>query len=245
MLAPSLISPYQNTLFGKSKVRMGQASHICLLMSGRPSLYRSALQLLSKQLRPQGTEKISLFALFWEPISEAHAEELGCTFDQVQLWSANPLDFSVIPFARKPAETNSGNFLSMQAGRQLLLEQLMASDQFDPRRYDVFCYTRPDVCLNDQLSSDFLSRIAGEAVYVPKNGHWRNGVNDQFAIGQFSAIKTYLSLYSQIAAYYAADRVQLHPELMLRHHLKAHQIAVNKLTCDNVIFRSEYKFAIG
>jgi hypothetical protein len=224
---------------------MGQAPHICLLMSGRPSLYRSALQLLSKQLRPQGLEKISLFALFWEPLSQANAEELERTFDQVQLWSANAYDFSAISFARKPEETNSGNFLSMQAGRQLLLEQLMASDQFDSQRYDIFCYTRPDVCLNDQLSSDFLSSIAGETVYVPKNGHWRNGVNDQFAMGQFSAIKTYLSLYSQIATYYAADRVPLHPELMLRHHLKAHQIAVNKLTCDNVIFRSEYKFAIG
>lgn len=224
---------------------MRQPPHICLLMSGRPSLYQSALQLLSKQLRPQGLEKISLFALFWEPISEAHAEELGRTFDQVQLWSAKGLDFSVIPFARKPDETNSGNFLSMQAGRQLLLEQLMASDQFDPRRYDVFCYTRPDVCLNDQLSSDFLSSIASEMVYVPKNGHWRNGVNDQFVIARFEELKTYLSLYSQVSTYYAVDRVPLHPELMLNHHLKVNQITVNKLSCHNVIFRSEMKFAIG
>lgn len=224
---------------------MRQAPHICLLMSGRASLYRSALQLLSQQLRPQGLEKISLFALFWDPISPTQAEELTHTFDEVCLWSAKAADYSAIPFARKPEETNSGNFLSMQAGRQLLLEQLMTSATFDPEHYDLFCYTRPDVCLNDQLSESLLDSIANEAIYVPSNGHWRNGVNDQFALGRFLELKTYLSLYSNIATYYAVDRVPMHPELMLRHHLKVNQIAVNKMACDNVIFRSEYKFAIG
>lgn len=70
-------------------MRTNQDAHICLLMSGRPSIYRSALQLLSKQLRPKGSERISLFALFWEPVDHAVIEELSGTFDRVQLWSAS------------------------------------------------------------------------------------------------------------------------------------------------------------
>jgi hypothetical protein len=226
-------------------VRLNQAAHICLLMSGRPSIYRSALQLLSKQLRPKNSERISLFALFWEPVDHAVFEELSCTFERVQLWSASAAEFSGMNFQRKPDETNAGNFLSMQAGRQMLLEQLMSSDDFDPIVYDAFCYTRPDVCLNDQIAENLLENLADGNIYVPKNGHWRNGVNDQFVLGRFPELKTYLSLYSRISSYYHLDRISLHPELMLHHHLKMNNLIANKLSCENVIFRSEFKFAIG
>ena len=226
-------------------MRINRGAHICLLMSGRPSVYHSALQMLSKQLRPKGFERISLFALFWEPVSPAVFEALDSTFDHVQLWSANAADFSELSFARKPDETNAGNFLSMQAGRQLLIEKLMASSEFDPTLYDAFCYTRPDVCLNDQISENLLDGLADRNVYVPRNGHWRNGINDQFVLGRFPELKTYLSLYSKISSYYHLDRVSLHPELMLHHHLKVNGLIANKLSCDNVIFRSEFKFTIG
>jgi hypothetical protein len=214
-------------------------------MSGRPSVYRSALELLSKQLRPNGSEKISLFALFWEPVSDSVFNELNTVFDRVQLWSANAADFSKMNFARKPDETNAGNFLSMQAGRQLLVDQLMTSNEFEPDLYDAFCYTRPDVCLNDQISEHFLNNLAPGGIFVPKNGHWRNGVNDQFVLGRFPELKTYLSLYSKISSYYHLDHIALHPELMLHHHLRVNRIIANQLPCDNVIFRSEYKFAVG
>ena len=245
LLAQSLISRYRNILFGKNKVRERQGSRVCLLMSGRPSVYQSALQMLSKQLRPLGNERISLYALFWDPVTEEVSQKLHAAFDDVHLWGASAGDFSHIQFANKPEETNAGNFLSMQSGRQLLLEQLKVSSDFDASQFDVFCYTRPDVCLNDQISADLFTNLADSAVYVPKNGHWRNGVNDQFVLGRYAALQAYLSLYSKISHYYSCDHVTLHPEQMLAHHLRVNHLNVNKLPCDNVIFRSEFKFGIG
>jgi hypothetical protein len=121
----------------------------------------------------------------------------------------------------------------------------MVSSEFDPTLFNAFCYTRPDVCLNDQISENLLNSLADGNLYVPKNGHWRNGINDQFVLGRFPELKTYLSLYSKISTYYHQKLVSLHPELMLHHHLKVNGLIANKLTCDNVIFRSEFKFAIG
>ena len=82
-------------------------------------------------------------------------------------------------------------------------------------------------------------------MFVPQSGNWRGGVNDQFAITDFAVMQIYLSLFNHLQDYYVRDRIPLHPELMLQHHLATNQIQVEKLSCDNVIFRSEYKFGVG
>ena len=223
---------------------------VCILMSGRPSLYQTALRLLKKQLSPLGQEELELHALFWNPVSTHHQQELRNVFTVRNLWAADPADFSAVKFGRKHDETNAGNFLSMLAGRQLLLDQMIANSNFNAAHYDYFLYTRPDVCLNDGITTEAFAELLAtikekKSVFVPQSGNWRGGVNDQFAITDFAVMQVYLSLFNHLQEYYVRDRIPLHPELMLQHHLATNQIQVEKLSCDNVIFRSEYKFGIG
>ena len=219
----------------------------CVLMSGRPNLYRSALSLLKEQLTSAGDIELDLYSVFWKPVPKYVESNLDGLFRQTTLWGADAGDFSDIQFLHKPAETNTGNLLSMLSGRQLLLDLLMTGvNDFHASQYDFFIYTRPDVCLNDGLSMNVLQASKDSNVaYVPSSGHWRGGVNDQFVLSSWGVMQVYLGLFKKIEQYYLKEKVLMHPELMLKHHLELHKIQIHKLPCENVIFRSPFKFGVG
>ena len=219
----------------------------CVLMSGRPNLYRSALSLLKEQLTSAGDIELDLFSVFWKPVPKYVESNLDGLFRQTTLGGADAGDFSDIQFLHKPAETNTGNLLSMLSGRQLLLDLLMTGvNDFHASQYDFFIYTRPDVCLNDGLSMNVLQASKDSNVaYVPSSGHWRGGVNDQFVLTSWDVMRVYLGLFKKIEQYYLKEKVLMHPELMLKHHLELHKMQIHNLPCENVIFRSPFKFGIG
>ena len=219
----------------------------CVLMSGRPNLYRSALSLLKEQLTSAGDIELDLYGVFWKPVPKYVKTNLDELFRQTSLWGADAGDFSDFQFLYKPAETNTGNLLSMLSGRQLLLDLLTTGIiDFHASQYDFFIYTRPDVCLNDGLSMNILqSSKGGNVAYVPSSGHWRGGINDQFVLTNWDVMRVYLGLFKKIAQYNLKEKILMHPELMLKHHLELNKIQVHQLPCENVIFRSPFKFGIG
>lgn len=225
---------------------------ICLLMSGMPRVFITGLDLLRRQLGSKIESEIYLFAHFWSPVTPQLVHDLKSQFENLVVWQSEPRNFSEVAIERKHAETNSANFLSMLWGRQLLLENLVQEQLLQDEQFDLFIHTRPDVALTDSLNLlDCIRSIrSGDKVLVPKSGHWRNGVNDQFAISNAFGMKVYLSLHEKVLYYhqnrhYFFRKLPLHPEIMLKHHLNENGLTVQKVEIDNVIFRSECKFAIG
>lgn len=225
---------------------------ICLLMSGMPRVFFTGLDLLRRQLGAESESEIYLFSHFWTPIGSDLEVALSSRFPNLVIWQSEPRDFSGAVINRKHAETNPANFLSMLWGRQLLLEHLQQERLLKDELFDLFIHTRPDVALTDAINiSECLKMVRQQnTVLVPSSGHWRNGVNDQFAISDAHGISSYLGLYQKVLEYHQSSRyffrnLPLHPEIMLKHHLRENGLTVQKMDFDNVIFRSEYKFAIG
>ena len=225
---------------------------ICLLMSGMPRVFLTGLDLLRRQLGSEMESEIHLFTHFWSPVSPKLEEDLRSQFTNLVIWQSEPRNFFDVAIERKHAETNPANFLSMLWGRQLLLEHLVQEQLLQDELFDLFIHTRPDVALTDSLNLLDCIRLirTGNRVLVPRSGHWRNGVNDQFAVSNAYGIKAYLSLYEKVLHYHQHGRqffrkLPLHPEIMLKHHLNENGLTVQKMDLDNVIFRSECKFAIG
>ena len=225
---------------------------ICLLMSGMPRAFLTGLDLLRRQLSAGGDSEIHLFTHFWSPIGPDLEQIVRLQFANLVIWQSESRDFSGVAIERKHAETNPANFLSMLWGRQLLLQHLEQEQILNDDLFDLFIHTRPDVALTDGLDlSACLSAVkAKSTVLVPKSGHWRNGVNDQFAVTDANGMRVYLGMYPKVLHYHQHVRqlfrkLPLHPEIMLKHHLHENGLTVQKLDLDNVIFRSECKFAIG
>lgn len=225
---------------------------ICLLMSGMPRVFLTGLDLLRRQLGSEIESEIHLFVHFWSPVTPRLEEDLRSQFTNLVIWQSEPRNFSDVVIERKHAETNSANFLSMLWGRQLLLEHLVQEQLLRDEQFDLFIHTRPDVALTDSLNLLDCIRLmgGGNRVLVPRSGHWRNGINDQFAVSNAHGMKIYLGLHEKVLQYHQNRRqifrkLPLHPEIMLKHHLKENGLTVQKMDLDNVIFRSECKFAIG
>ena len=225
---------------------------ICLLMSGMPRVFLTGLDLLRRQLGSEMESEIHLFTHFWSPVSPKLEEDLRSQFTNLVIWQSEPRNFSDVAIERKHAETHPANFLSMLWGRQLLLNHLMQEQLLQDELFDLFIHTRPDVALTDALDlAGCLESVKGnKVVLVPKSGHWRNGVNDQFAIADANGMRTYLGMHQKVLHYHQHGRqffrkLPLHPEIMLKHHLQESGLTVQKMDLDNVIFRSECKFAIG
>ena len=225
---------------------------ICLLMSGMPRVFLTGLDLLRRQLGAETESEIHLFAHFWTPVAPDLEETLNFQFPNLVIWKSEPRDFSDVAVDRKHAETKPANFLSMLWGRQLLLERLQQEHLLKDGLFDLFIHTRSDVALTDAINIEACLKMVRQKnkILVPRSGHWRNGINDQFAISDSHGMNIYLGLYQKVLEYHQKGRhffrkIPLHPEIMLKHHLRENGLTVQKMDLDNVIFRSECNFAIG
>jgi hypothetical protein len=220
---------------------MNSLPRICLISSGLDRFYESNTLLLKKQL---GLDLIPIdfYGLFWEPVNSLKINAFSNGFHTSTVWTKPQRSFEDFNGINKAPETNTKNFLSMAWGRWLLAQQMKQYEIWD--QYDIFIYCRPDVCLNSPINFDELLPILEKFdILVPSNGHHRGGVNDQLAIGG-QKMFTYLNLFSEIANY-IGEKILFHPETMLLHHLKVHDVQLAAYPFVNFIFRSDTKFDIG
>lgn len=82
-----------------------------------------------------------------------------------------------------------------------------------PKEYDRYVRIRPDVCL---LDPDALRKAVGmSATLVIPDGSNRDGINDQFAIGNFTAMDHYVQVYKEVSKHSGQTS-----EWILANHLK-------------------------
>jgi hypothetical protein len=188
---------------------------------------------------------LDVFGLFWEPCDRETLNPLSESLGTVRkIWLSPPFDFGDVSWEFRPPDVKMANVFSMYASRYLLVNQLNSAEFAVPQSYDLFIYARPDVCFTSDLNlALFRGRLATNELFVPTNGHYLQGINDQFAIGPWKAMETYLSVYPNIRTYLTSG-VMCHPETLLRHHLFSNQIIVRDLGVRTAMFREEYPFRI-
>jgi hypothetical protein len=90
-------------------------------------------------------------------------------------------------------------------------------------RYDHVIRTRADIQLASPLDLGKFMPLTREFIVFPENGHWRGGLNDQFAFGASEK----MDLYSLVIDYipeHCGNGCPFHPETLLRFHLNRMQI---------------------
>jgi hypothetical protein len=85
-------------------------------------------------------------------------------------------------------------------------------------RYDHVIRTRADVEIASPLDLGRFMPLTREFIVFPDNGHWRGGLNDQFAFGASEKMDIYSLVYDYIPAH-CEGGCPFHPETLLRHHL--------------------------
>lgn len=122
-------------------------------------------------------------------------------------------------------ETKIQNVFKMYKGIQGC-DVLRRKQEFSEKiRYDVVVRARTDIKLDGVVNLRELSKVTDDFVLLPKNGHWRGGFCDQFAIGNSLLMSIYSSVFDFIDTY-AASGMVVHPETVLKHHCRQHSLKV-------------------
>lgn len=91
--------------------------------------------------------------------------------------------------------------------------------------YDVIIRGRTDILYGSQIEVD-IEALEDRTVYIPE-GNDNAGYCDWFAMGKADTMSVYSSLYVKVVDY-LREGIALHPEYMLAHHLKTHNISVKR-----------------
>ena len=217
------------------------APRICVISSGLDRFHEPCTHILKKQIGLDKTP-IDFYGMFWQPVNDDKLNQYVQGFANATIWTSPQRSFDDIPNAPKPPETNVKNFLSMIWGKYLLGQQMAEHGIWE--KYDIFLYCRPDVCFDNVLDLAALQpHLAEYDLFIPTNGQWRGGINDQVCFGG-RKLAVALSLFPEVTRY-IQDGVLLHPETMLLHHLTKNGVRLAQFPIQNFIFRSETRFHVG
>ncbi len=129
----------------------------------------------------------------------------------------------------KAPETNIYNVLSMYYHREKISKIV--------KEEEVYIVWRSDFSSNDLEKIEYiLKNMHDEVVYIPEGNDWRNGINDQMALGKGKIIKKYLECYSKIFVYLSRGCI-FHPENLLKHHLEYNDVKIERFKIDYSIIR--------
>lgn len=117
-------------------------------------------------------------------------------------------------------DTKFENVMYMWRKRKLSFD--MISD-----KYDVYIYSRIDICFFDEFPTSALSKISHNTILIPDGGDYEGGYNDLMAVGNYESMKVYVSMIDNILEY-SKEGCLFHPEVLLRHHLSKNNMNVDR-----------------
>jgi len=197
--------------------------NIALLYSGLPRWDRAVLQTQASLLqRPKGS-RLEVYLAMW------HVPGFDYSVidnDILEVFGVRPVVSHlidgyepVIPHdAGWPVETKPANVYKMYRAIQYVNRERMAHVRASGQPHDVVVRSRPDLTPDKPVDLAMYAQVAQACLVLPRNGHWRGGYCDQFAIGNAAQMDHYADMHDQLDSYIQAGQV-LHPERLLRHHL--------------------------
>jgi hypothetical protein len=143
------------------------------------------------------------------------------------LFSKDIVDF-YLQYNRYP-EVNIYNCLSMFYHNKLAFELIEREIEKKNKHYSVVIKYRGDI----QSNSDFplLLTVEKNTIYIPEGCDWRDGINDQIAYGDYISMKKYSHVFDNIKDY-CQEGIILHPETLLKHHLKVNHLKIKRFKFD-------------
>jgi hypothetical protein len=197
---------------------------IAICVSGAERLESEAFTLFVRNLPRDG--EIDCFAFFWEggPLSEETAlvetlrrkAEGRLRHVEVEVGRNFKIEFNFT--VQKYPETNLENVVRMFRGIRRCNDLKLRREVDQGFVYDHVVRTRADVRLSTELDLGRFMPLTREFVVFPENGHWRGGLNDQFAFSCSQRMDAYASVIDYISDHCGAG-CPFHPETLLRFHL--------------------------
>jgi hypothetical protein len=202
---------------------------IAVCLSGAERLQSDAVTHFARNL-PADAE-IDCFCFFWEggPLSdEAALTELVVRktegrFRSVEVTVGRNFQVDFDLTVMKYPETNVENVIRMYRGIKRCNDMKLKREVEGGFVYDHVIRTRADLQISSVLDLGKFMPLTREFVVFPENGHWRGGLNDQFAFGSSAMMDTYSSVIDYIPEH-CGQGCPFHPETLLRFHLTRMQI---------------------
>lgn len=102
-----------------------------------------------------------------------------------------------------------------------------------PKGFDVYVRNRYDITFSGPI--DFGAyQYDGDTVYIPTGNDYRDGINDQFAFGNYEAMKKYYSVYLYHSHHFAQGK-PFHSESYLKHTLELLNVNIVRIPVTNQI----------
>lgn len=141
----------------------------------------------------------------WEQVKDNHAQCLAG--DTCFRKPKSILKPSVALSLNAAGETSIVNTLNQWNNR-------FKAFQTAKKGYDVYVICRPDI----RFSGPITFEVVPGKIYIPEGNDYRDGINDQFAFGDYEAMKWYCDLINHYREYFNEGLI-FHPETYLKRHL--------------------------
>ena len=126
--------------------------------------------------------------------------------------------------------TTRHNTMCMYFNRKRVFEDLKKYMEEKGEQYDLYISCRVDSYNIPEMNYDLFQDCTDKDIYIPylpEGVTLDCGMNDQFAIGNFKAMETYMSLYDEIIDMLNEGRI-LHPETLLLTYLNRKSMNIQR-----------------
>lgn len=198
---------------------------IAVCLSGGERLGSHALTQFARQLPPEA--KVDAFIYFWEggplsdemEIAKAVHQKVEGRFDTITpaVGRGFAMDLPLENVQVYP-ETNVENVVRMYRSIRRCNDLKLAREQQEGFVYDYVIRLRSDVLISTELLLGKFMPLTREFIVFPENGHWRGGLNDQFAFASSKLMDVYAAVEAHLVEHVRGGCI-FHPETLLRHHL--------------------------
>ena len=136
---------------------------------------------------------------------------------------------------KEDGKTNKHNTMCMYFNRKRVFEDFKKYMEEKGEQYDLYISCRVDSYNIPEMNYDLFQDCTDKDIYIPYlpvsspegvTGDY-GGINDQFAIGNFKAMETYMSLYDEIIDMLNNGTI-IHPETLLLTYLNRKSMNIQR-----------------
>jgi len=124
------------------------------------------------------------------------------------------LDFPHVAFP----ETKQENVLRMFFAIRRCSDMVVEQERKEGFVYDLVFRVRTDTAISNHFDLNLYLPIKDNFVIFPWSGHWRGGLNDQFAFSSSANMTIYASVWDHIIDH-CQNNCPFHPETLVKYHL--------------------------
>ena len=132
------------------------------------------------------------------------------------------VDQGFVPNAEFPhvsfPETNKDNVLRMFFAIRRCGDLKVEVERKEGFVYDVVFRVRTDTTVSNHFDLSLYQPMLDKFVVFPWAGHWRGGLNDQFAFSSSANMDVYASIWDHIVDH-CTNNCPFHPETLVKYHL--------------------------